>query len=184
MLPIGHIAGGYLITQAVLALAHPALSVMEQQQLLWWGMFFGFAPDLDTFMVFIKTKRFVATDDISHRKFWSHAPIVWLIGGLAVFFFGLTRQNIFLEYLGIIIWLSSWGHFVIDTIQNGVMGLWPWGKKPIALFDEEIKDNIPVQAFLSYWIKFVKFYMTRMAISFVLELVVIISALLLYFRAN
>ena len=39
MLPIGHIAGGYLITQAVLALAHPALSVMEQQQLLWWGMF-------------------------------------------------------------------------------------------------------------------------------------------------
>jgi len=180
MLPTGHIAGGYLVAQAVLALAHPALSVMEQQQLLWWGMFFAFAPDLDMFVVFMKTKRFVASDDVSHRKFWSHAPILWLVGGLAIFFFGLVQRSVFIEYLGIIVWLGSWSHFALDTIQHGVMWLWPWGKEPVALFDRGIKDNIPLQVFLSYWVKSVKFYITRLAISFVLELVVIITALLVY----
>jgi len=182
MLPTGHIAGGYLVVQTMLALAHPALSVVEQQQLLLWGMFFGFAPDLDMFWVFIKTKRFVASDEISHREFWSHAPILWFLGGLAVFFFGLMRQNIFIEYLGIVVWLGSWSHFLFDTIQQGVMWLWPWGRKPLALLDQGVRDNIPLQAFVSYWIKSVKFYVTRFVVSFVLELTVITVALLVYFR--
>lgn len=182
MLPPGHIAGGFLVAKALLVLTHPALLAIEQQHLLWWGMFFGFAPDLDTFAVFIKLKRFVASDDVSHRKFWSHAPVVWLMGGLIVFIFGLTRSSLFLEYLGIIVWLCSWSHFAFDTIQHGVMWLWPWGREPLAFFDQGIKDNIPLQAFLSYWVKSVKFYMTRLAISFCLELVIIFVALFVYFR--
>jgi len=180
MLPLGHIAGGYLVTQAVLTFAHPALSAMEQQQLLWWGMFFGFAPDLDMFWVFVKTKRFIASDEINHRRFFSHVPILWFLGGLAVFFFGLMRQDLFFEYLGIVVWLGSWSHFVFDTIQHGVMWLWPWGRKPLALLDQGVRDDIPLQAFLSYWIKLVKFYVTRFVVSFVLELVVIITALVVY----
>lgn len=180
MLPPGHIAGGYLVVRAILAVTHPALSIIEQQRLLWWGMFFAFAPDLDMFAVFFKTKRFVAPNGERHRKFWSHAPIVWLVGGLAIFFFGFTQNNLFFEYIGIVAWLSSWSHFVFDTIQHGVMWLWPWGKEPMALFDRGIRDDIPLQAFLSYWTKAVKFYMTRLAISFVSELTVIIVALFVY----
>jgi hypothetical protein len=165
----------------MLALTHPALSAIEQQQLLWWGMFFGFAPDLDMFWVFIKTKRFVASDKTNHRQFFSHAPVLWLLGGLAVFLFGLMQQDLFFEYLGVAVWLGSWSHFVFDSVQHGVMWLWPWGREPLALFDRGVKDDIPLQAFLSYWVKSVKFYVTRFVISFVLELTVIFAALLVYF---
>lgn len=180
MLPPGHIAAGYLTARALLSLAHPSLSALDQEHLVWWGMFFGFAPDLDMFFVFKKMGRFIYSDDISHRKFYSHAPALWFIGGLAVFLFGLAQHNLFIEYLGVIVWLGSWSHFALDSIQHGIMWLWPWGKEPIALFDRGIKSDIPLQAFLSYWVKSVKFYMTRLAMSFVFELAIIILALFVY----
>ncbi len=182
MLPPGHIAAGFLITKGLLVLTKPALSAIEQQRLLWWGMFFGFAPDLDTFAVFIKVKRFIGSDDISHRKFWSHAPILWLIGGLAIFFFGLARHNLFIEYFGLVAWLGSWSHFALDTVQHGVIWFWPWRKEPLALFDQGVKSHIPPQDFWPYWFQSVKFYATRFTLSFCIELVAVIAALFVYFR--
>jgi hypothetical protein len=182
MLPTGHIAAGYIVARTFISLVHPALSAVEQQHLLGWGMFFAFAPDLDTFAVFIKMKRFISSDDVSHRKFWSHAPILWLLAGLVVSFFGWAIGDTYIQYFGLILWLCSWSHFALDSIQHGVMWLWPWRKRPLAFLDPEIRSNIPPQDFIPYWVKSVKFYMTRMSLSFTLELVVIIGALLSFYR--
>ena len=182
MLPTGHIAAGYLITREFLVLTHPALSTLQQQHLIWWGMFFGFAPDLDTFTVFAKVKRFTGITDINHRKFFSHAPILWLIFGFGIFFVGWLGHSLFWEYAGIIAWLASWSHFALDSIQSGVMWLWPWRKKQVALKDAGLTSNLPAKPFIPYWLSFLKFYMTEGTLSFSIEIILIVVALVIYLR--
>ncbi len=181
MLPPGHIAAGYLVARALLAATHPSLSLSDQQYLIWWGVFFGFAPDLDTFIVFKKMKRFISSDEIDHRAFYSHAPTLWLIGGLVILFVGAFIHSVFLEYLGILLWLCSWTHFALDTIQNGIMWLWPWRKRLIALSDPGMKSDVAPQKFISYWLDFLKFYITKMTLPFCLEILLIIVALFVYY---
>lgn len=180
MLPPGHVAAGYLVAKALLVLAHPALTEAQQQYLLLWGMFFGFAPDLDMFFSFFKMKKFVVSEGVNHRKFFSHAPILWFCGSLVIFVGGVLGHSLFLQYLGIVAWLGSWSHFFFDAIQYGVMWLWPWNKEPLAIFDKEIESDIPPQDFLPFWVKQVKWYMTRLAITFITEVVLIILALAVY----
>ncbi len=173
MLPLGHIAAGYLVSHTLLATTHPPLTLSDQQYLIWWGVFFGFAPDLDTFFIFKRTKRFIGSDEIDHRKFYSHAPVIWLIAGLAVFLIAVLVGSLFFKYLGILIWLCSWTHFVLDSIQQGIMWLWPWRKSKFALGKKDIKEGIISQKFLAYWINFLKFYITKMKLSFYLELLTV-----------
>jgi hypothetical protein len=182
MLPSGHIAAGYLVTRGFLAWTHPALSVLEQDHLIWWGMFFSFAPDLDTFAVFAKAKRFISTGNINHRKFFSHAPILWMLLGLLISFGGWLGHSLFWEYAGIVAWLGSWSHFVLDTIQSGVMWLWPFRKHQIALKDAGLSGDLPADDFIPYWINFMKFYATEGTLSFSLEIVTILVALVVFFR--
>ena len=166
MLPPGHIAAGYLVTRVLLATTHPALTPTDQNYLIWWGMFFSFAPDLDTFIVFKKMGRFISSDKVNHRKFYSHAPVLWLIAGLSIFLIALSRHNLVLEYFGLLVWFGSWAHFALDTIQCGIMWLWPLSNKVLALWDTEIESNIKEQKFVPYLIDFIKFYVTRMTLSF------------------
>lgn len=177
MLPPGHIAGGYITAYSFLKLTHPPLSMSDQTYLLWLGMFFGFAPDIDAFFIFKKMKRFIGSDEIDHRKFYSHVPVIWLVAGLAIFLIASFVGNLFFEYLGILVWLCSWIHFVLDSVQQGIMWLWPWRKNKFALGRKDIKEGIVSKKFLAYWLNFLKFYVTKMKLSFCLELLVIGVAL-------
>lgn len=181
MLPPGHIAAGYLAARILLATTHSPLSLSDQQYLIWWGVFFAFAPDLDTFIVFKKMKRFISSDEIDHRTFYSHVPILWLAGGLAIFLVAIFTHSMFFESFGILLWLCSWTHFGADSIQGGIMWLWPWQKRPIAIYDPGMKSNIAPQRFIWYWLDFLKFYITKMAPSFCLEILLTIIALLAWY---
>src|SRR5689334_7113502 len=98
MLPPGHIAAGYLTTYALLKVTHAQLPPQQFNLLLSLGAFFGFAPDLDTFMSFAKAKSLILQDGKhSHRKFFSHAPLAWLIVSLAIIF---LTNSVFGTYLG------------------------------------------------------------------------------------
>ncbi len=177
MLPPGHISAGFLTAQALLKIIHPNLTSIELNQLLWWGMFFGFAPDLDTFVAFAKARAFIFLNkkDTNHRKFYSHAPVLWLIAGIGIM---LLAPTLYWKIVGLLLWLGSWSHFFLDSIQYGIMWLWPLSDKIYAFKDREIEMEIKDPTFFGYWWTFVKKYSKML--SFYLELIIIISAVIIY----
>jgi membrane-bound metal-dependent hydrolase YbcI (DUF457 family) len=179
MLPPGHIAAGFLTAKVLLNFTHPALSQSRQEQLLWWGMFFGFAPDLDMFLAFFKQRSLLVAGDkeVSHRKFYSHAPILWLIAGLLIYF---LSGELYVKYLGLLVFLGSWSHFLLDSIEHGIMWLWPFSTKVFALKNREVRLIIKEKNFFKHSWQFLKFYSQKL--SFYLEIIVIISALIVFFH--
>jgi len=180
MLPPGHIAAGFITAKALLHFSHQNFTPHERQALLLWGMLFGFIPDIDTFIGFIREKTlFAVSQKNNHRKFVTHAPIIWLAMGLIVI---LVAPNVYWKYVGLLLWLGSWSHFILDTVQYGIMWLWPFSKRIYAVMDRE-KDyihNPEEKTFFSYWWGFVKSY--SKTLSFFLELIIIISAIIIYIK--
>lgn len=180
MLPTGHIAAGYLTAEALLHFAHPAVTPEQKTQLLWWGVFWGFAPDIDVFYYFFSNKTLLVAGGGSkkdHRSYLSHAPILWLIAGLLIYFFA---GSIYLKYIGLLLWLGSWSHFLLDSIDYGIMWLWPFDKKIYALFNQNVKRPVSEKNFFAHVWKYLKLY-TKMA-TFYLEIIVIVTALIVYFK--
>ena len=158
MLPPGHIAGAYLTTSAILILTHPAVLPEQVMFLLLIGLFFGVAPDFDFFYGFAKTKSWTASEDkFDHRKYLSHAPILWLIPAVFVFLFA---SNPFWKEVGILILVGSWTHFILDSIEAGIMWLWPFQTKRYAFLAHEGKYITPEKRFFPFWIGFTRWYVT------------------------
>ncbi|MBI4363220.1 MAG: metal-dependent hydrolase [Candidatus Doudnabacteria bacterium] len=110
MLPPGHIAGGYL-TGKIASQFIPALNTPE---LLALTAFAGFLPDLDFFLVFIKAKKFVNTDEsINHRTFLTHAPLLYLL--LFVVCYLIFPEYRVLEFAFVI---GTWSHIFIYTFSS------------------------------------------------------------------
>ena len=176
MLPPGHIAAGFLTAKALLHFAHPGLTQSQQTHLLWWGTFFGFAPDLDNFVAFAKVRALwykKGVDNTIHRKFYTHLPILWLITGLLIYF---CAQSPYYKTFGLLVWLGSWSHFVLDSIDlYGIMWLWPFNKQIWALKNRGIEVKISADNFFTYWLKFLKFYVTTW--TFFVELVLLTTVL-------
>jgi len=175
MLPIGHAAAGLLTTQALLKIVKPEILSTEAEQILWWGIFWSFAPDLDSFWAFIKVKSFYFNkkDNSIHRQFFTHIPLLWLIVGVAIFIFS---YEVYWKIFGLVLWFSSWSHFLLDSIEYGVMWLWPVNKELWAFKNRGVKVQINSSGFLGYWTTFLKFYITRL--TFFFELFIIFLALI------
>jgi len=181
MLPPGHIAAGYLTAKALLHFTHSSLPTVQQNQLLLWGMLFGFIPDIDTFIAFAREKAwFVKNQDNNHRKFITHAPVIWLAMGLIVV---AVAPNVYWKDVGLLLWLGSWSHFILDSIQYGIMWLWPFSNRIYAFKDREtqyIKVDTLKNSFFGFWFGFVKSY--SKSLTFYLEILIIISAVIIYIK--
>ncbi|MFA5130538.1 MAG: metal-dependent hydrolase [Patescibacteria group bacterium] len=177
MLPPGHVAGAYLVTSAVLILTHPSVSPEQLVILLWIGIFFGIAPDFDFFYGLLKYKTVTAHDDeFDHRKFLSHAPILWLIPSLVIFFLAPTP---FWKEIGLLIWVGSWTHFALDSIETGIMWLWPFRKTKMAVLPTQKEYITDERRFFPFWIGLVRWYALTMT-SFWLEILTIVIAGVVY----
>ena len=180
MLPPGHISAGYLTAKTLLHFVHPNLSQTQLSHLALWGVAFGLAPDLDMIYACYKkgSYRVIGQNGVQHRKFISHAPILWLIAGLAVFFLSAST---YFKMFGLIIWLGSWSHFLMDSFDYGVMWLWPFNKKVFSVFNREMNFEIDGRKnIVAYFWNFVTLY--SKLVTFYLELAVIIAALIIYFK--
>ncbi len=199
MLPPGHIAGGYLAAYALLKLTHVNLPPEQINLLLGLGAVFGFAPDLDMFRAFAKVKSFTIQEGrVSHRKFFTHAPLIWAAVGIGLIFLAFIAQSPslnysfannfsaeqlpFIKYIGLIIWLGSWSHFALDSIEHGVPWLWPLVSRLFALKDAGQTESISEPRFWAFWWKFFRFYTTH--ISFYLEIVVIAAGLIIFLTSS
>lgn len=176
MLPPGHIAAGYLAAYALIKITKPVLTTGQIDQLLWFGALMGFVPDLDTFFSFARVGSFTFNaDKTDHRKYFTHAPIFWLVVGLSIFF---TAPSLFIKYVGLIIWLGPWSHFFWDSLQYGIPWLWPFKKDIYAFRDKEVNYEGPPEPFFKYWFSFLKLYITKAKMTFYTEIILIVLALI------
>lgn len=184
MLPPGHVAAGYLVSETALRAMHFKISNHQFQELVLWGAFFGFAPDFDFFIAFAKAHAFkIDLSKANHRKFPSHAPLLWLIAGAVIYFFAKTD---FGRAFGVILWLSSWSHFILDSAW-GIMWLWPFSTRLYPLPQKYYQDKIlraeaeereeNRKPFLNYWFDFAKNYYFG-TLTGALEIIIIITALI------
>lgn len=179
MLPPGHIAAGYIVAKTIIKIAPYNLSSTESGILALLGMLFAFAPDLDFFYAFFKVGKFrIDNSKANHRKFITHTPVFWMIAGLVVFF---LAQTDFTKALGLIIWFSSWTHFILDS-EWGIMWLWPFSSRLYPLKAEYYANKYqtelqapPNESFFQYWVNMVRHYFTEK--SSYLEIIIIILAL-------
>jgi len=179
MLPTGHLAAGYLVGVGVAKLLLPDITQFELHFFGYWGAFLGFAPDLDVFYAFFVQKSLLVAhkDTPIHRKYFFHAPILWLIVGMLIIYFARDYKFWVIGYL---VWLGSWSHFILDSVEYGIMWLWPFNTNVYALFN--IKDNLRFEEKNFFWhsFKFLKEYTKKL--SFYLEIFIILTAIIIYFN--
>ncbi len=180
MLPPGHIAGGYITAKLVIRSLNYNFTPHQIRELALLGTLFAFMPDLDFFYAFFKIKRAVIDNSkANHRKYFTHAPLTWLVIGLAVFF---TSQSEFIKTLGLLLWLCPWSHFILDS-EWGVMWFWPFSKRfyPFSEAYYHAKyaayQNITINGFWKYWYAFAKREYSKR--SGYIEIILIIIALVL-----
>jgi len=135
------------------------------------GIFFGIAPDLDFFYGFAKYHTWTPSEhQFQHRTFLTHAPILWLTLAMIVY---LIAPDPFWKEVAVLIWTGSWTHFLLDSIESGIMWLWPFRTKRYAFIRNEKKYLPNEKRFIPFWWGFTKWYVNSFVTS-KLELALII----------
>lgn len=178
MLPPGHFSAGYLLADAIVQVLHPSLSHSQIQWILFSGAFFGFAPDLDMFYAFWKEKGFHHTAlEFNHRQFISHTPIVWLCLGALIMLVGGT---VFWRYVGLMIWLGAWSHFVLDSTDYGIRWLYPFSKKFFSLINAGHGEPNLAVGFFKHWKNQVRQYYRRVPVTFIAEIFLVVFGVIVF----
>ncbi len=178
MLPPGHLSAGYLTSRIVVGSLHYSFTEYQRNMLVLIGTAIGALPDFDFFIAFAKTGKFeIDNSKANHRKFASHAPLLWLAAGMVIFF---ASTSGFYKALGLLVWLCSWSHFILDS-ANGIMWLWPFSTKLYPFSEQYYEEKYAAEkpsenkTFFKYWTDFViKEYRKSGAI---LELILFLTAL-------
>jgi len=176
MLPPGHIAGGYLAARAFLSVVRPDLSDHQISTLVWIGVFFAFAPDLDMFVSFFRQGAMrLGEQERNHRYLVTHTPIFWLAAG---FFAALLLPKPYGWYAGMMVFIGAGSHLLLDSIQFGIRWLYPFTNHVFALRDREVEFHLPPKRFFPHWVEMVNMYMRRFTLTFVCEICVIAAAII------
>jgi|GEM_PF-1841484 len=129
MLPQGHLAGGFLVSQAVTHLM--GLSGAERWGMVAIGTMAGATPDADALLYFAKKRSLRIGEDFKHHAWVTHTlPFHWAI---AVFLhmLGLYLGNLFLSRAAILYAATATCHLLMDVLGSGdgIMLAWPFSKR-------------------------------------------------------
>lgn len=181
MLPLGHVAGGYLLSKTILKIFPSNLSEASKETLSCWGAILGFLPDIDIFFAFYQTGSLTINHTVAdHRLYLTHTPLIWLVLGLVISL--LFWNKPFWKNFGLIVWVGTWSHMLFDSIDYGVRWLWPITEKTYAIMSGNIVVNAQANNFFGYWLEFLKAYSSTP--TFYVEILVIISALWIFCKSN
>lgn len=173
----GHLALGYLLTYFLIKFSGLSFSPVEVNFLLVLGTVFGAVIDLDFFSYFVKHRTLKLHNNKSHRDQMSHTPILWLAIGLLIYFYSTDTLT---AMVGLVVWISVWGHLLFDTIEHGIMWLYPFSSKRYRFFMErELPHNGKEGLIEHYKVFFMDFYPTTK--TFWIEIIVVIIFLIVYF---
>ncbi len=181
MLPTGHLAGGYLVSASALQILEAVYHIPNETLFLVIGLTASVIPDLDEFAAFAKIGGFIGGDGkISHRKFFTHAPILHAVLASTLFIAGLFGGNLWIQIAALMYLLGTMTHFFLDSFAYGIMWLWPFTKKVYAFRLRERNLNIQTREFFPYWITFLKLY-ARDPVAWA-EIAIIAAAVIVYFK--
>ncbi|MBI3952764.1 MAG: metal-dependent hydrolase [Candidatus Doudnabacteria bacterium] len=170
MLPPGHIAGGFIASKVAANFVTP----LDRPEFFILTSFFSFFPDLDSFISFAKIGKMISREDIDHRTYPTHAPLLYLLV-FAIFYFLFPSYH----YVSWAFLIGTWSHFLIDTFSaEGILWLWPFSKK---FYNKQMDPRITIteQGFFKHWTEFLKKYFK--VFSFKVEILLIAIALVLLF---
>lgn len=181
MLWFSHAAAGYLIAKAFLHLSPLSLSASQENVLITLGILFALLPDLDFIPFFLKHGSMNLQKNESHRVQWSHAPLPWLLLSLIIIEISYLLNASLMLATGILLFLCLLSHFLGDSIEYGVMWLWPFSKKQFYLHKargtEPLSKKEGVISY--YWKFFTRVYAKNWMLW--IDIVVILAALVVFF---
>lgn len=126
----GHLAAGYLATEAVLHLTGVTFSPTETTTLLIYGTLAGDLPDIDlAFYYFNQKFSGSRTSSDGHRSYITHKPLFWLLISGVIAGAGALAGSSFTVTIGLLTLTGTWAHFVGDSIEDGVRWLWPFSNR-------------------------------------------------------
>jgi membrane-bound metal-dependent hydrolase YbcI (DUF457 family) len=120
----GHVAGGYLVTQALLAWLKPPSS--EEKQLLVLGTLAGVLPDGDTLLHLARTRSLEFGEDFDHHAWITHTFPFYLLPGLGLFLYGQWRNRPKIRRGALVVMAGTTTHLLQDTIGSGTGLMWAW----------------------------------------------------------
>jgi inner membrane protein len=182
----GHLAGGYLVSTALITALHPDFSATQLNILLLIGTLSGELPDIDLLFFNLKNRN-KAREEIStsenHRNFITHVPLFWLAISAVIYLLGMLFDSKLTEYIGILILGGTLSHFIFDSIEYGITWLAPWSKKRFAISDKMPKeDNTDRPGSIKQYFHFIiKSYWKTYTIW--CELVVTLVAVFVFFKS-
>lgn len=195
----GHLAGGYLATTALFSLVQLPISQDEITILYIIGTIAGEIPDIDLFAFYIKNKsKGKANRDLelldrsfnniqiteTHRDYFTHIPIFWLILASVISFIGITLDSSFTVGLGLVLMVGTVSHFILDSIDYGITWLKPFSSKRFCLFKMKITDNKSsdiITGSIRYYWNYLKSEYLKQA-TFYLEVLITVIALYFLFK--
>ena len=136
---IAHLPAGYLLTKAL-------PPDRKKGSLLFTGLFFAVAPDLDIFWFYLVSSR-----QIPHHQYVTHWPLLWV----AIFSFALLvsfvlRKPSVKPYLGIG-FAAVMLHLILDSIAAEIYWLAPFSDKYINLVHVPARYSWWVYNFVLHW---------------------------------
>lgn len=182
MLPPGHLSAGYLTSRIVIGSLHYSFTEYQYNMLILIGTVLGALPDLDFFIAFAKTGSFtIDNSKANHRKFATHAPLLWFAAGLIIFF---SAQSDFYKTIGLLVWICSWVHFALDSAY-GIMWLWPFSTRLYPFSEAYYAGKyaeVPApdhKPFLTYWKDFLisEYRKSQALLELILFLIALYTAL-------
>ncbi len=101
---------------------------------------------------------------------------------LIIVAFGSIFQSTFVEYLGWIILVGTWSHLILDSIEDGVMWLWPFTKRRFALGRSSDFDPLKYGGHyrpgtFMFHFKYITTIYMRQRVSFYIEILITLIAL-------
>ena len=187
----GHLAVGYLAAETVLKLA-PAglLSTSQTAWLLTIGILASEGPDLDLLLYYFSERKHFRNQQTgqspnkrrqSHRDYITHAPLFWVLVSAAISVIGIIFHSTFMSWSGLMVFVGSWSHLLMDSVEDGVLWLWPWHKRHLAVFYPTAPDWSGPRGGVGYcWYVIHKVYPRRL--TFYLELFMTALALWVAFH--
>lgn len=162
---------------------HPALPPIEINSLLIIGTLAGELPDIDLIRLYFdhKLERPGRVND--HRVYITHAPFFWLMISLIIVAGGYLAGSLFTEWIGWLVLAGSWSHLILDSLEYGVMWLWPFSKKLFTAKKEVPSENIAARpGSPSHHFHYIsKVYVKT--ISFWVEIIITLAAAYLFFTS-
>jgi len=133
MRPQGHIAAGYLVSQAVIGLM--AAPAEEQLALTILGIAAGIFPDLDVLYYFARKKKLIFDDDFVHHHWVSHTFPPYFLAALLFYLARPANAAAAFLHAGITAFSSVIVHLLLDMVGSGdgIMIAWPFSRRMVGI---------------------------------------------------